>query len=577
MEGVVTAASDAAVFDRALLAALPDGVVVYAADGRCLFANEAATRLLGVSCHEFLAQDYDRLTLWKALDFSGCGLESIVAGKADIWEGPFSARGGMTRWLLVRRSWAQTLQGPVLLVVVSDLTARKKAEKTSSLSRASVERSSDPIYWVSPAGRILFVNDAGCRRYGYTRKEMLRLTVADLTPGLTEQDWQDRWAQIKSQRSLTLESVHGTKSGELFPVEVAANYFVHDGKEYNVAFVRDTSDRKLTEETLRLTKLSVDKAADLIHWIDPQGHLLYVSDSICVRTGYTRDELLGMTVFDLDPLQTPASWKKHWQLIKQQGSTVMESVHRTKSGELFPVELTVNFVESRGTEYNFAFARDVSERKGHERELVQAKEALEQAYDKLEEEVKKTHELNHSLNETQEILKYQALTDPLTGVMNRWAVLARLKEEEARADREGTYLGIGVIDVDHFKKVNDHYGHMAGDKVLKIITARISRSIRPYDLVGRFGGEEFLVVLPGADENGARVVLERLRRAVSDSPAKADGHLIPVTLSAGGASGRGVSTDELIRAADQALYRAKRNGRNQVVIAESKLLHLKAV
>ncbi len=113
---------------------------------------------------------------------------------------------------------------------------------------------------------------------------------------------------------------------------------------------------------------------------------------------------------------------------------------------------------------------------------------------------------------------YQARTDPLTGAMNRWAVLSRLREEETRAEREGTYLGIGVIDVDRFKKVNDRYGHVMGDAVLNAIAARLSTSIRPYDLLGRFGGEEFLVILPRADAAEVRLVLERIRRAVSDSP-----------------------------------------------------------
>ena len=321
----------------------------------------------------------------------------------------------------------------------------------------------------------------------------------------------------------------------------------------------------------------MDKSADLIHWIDSQGNLLYVSDSVCTRHGYTREALMGMTIFDLDPLQNPDSWREHWDSIKAHGSVVMQSMHKTAKGELFPVEVTVNFVESGGMEYNFSFARDISERKRYERELVSAKEELERANQRLEHEVHKTQELNKHLRDTQEILLYQARTDPLTGVLNRWAALSRLKEEEARAEREGTSLGIGIVDVDHFKKINDRYGHVTGDKVLSEIAARISMSIRPYDTLGRFGGEEFIIVLPKSDLAETREVLERIRRAVCESPVEDEGHSIPVALSAGGASGRGAAADVLIRAADQALYRAKRNGRNQTAVAETALPRLRAV
>jgi diguanylate cyclase (GGDEF)-like protein/PAS domain S-box-containing protein len=474
-------------------------------------------------------------------------------------------------------SGAASLDGTFIPALPDGEVACRAGEDTRSLSQASVDRWPDPVYWVSPSGRILFVNDAGCGRYGYTRDEMRGLSVRDITVGMTDEAWVTRWHEIKSQRALKVETIHRTKGGELFPVEVAANYFVHDGKEYSVAFVRDITERKRQEESLHLTKLSVDKAADLIHWVDSEGRLLYVSDSVCARHGYTREELMGMTVFDLDPSQNLDSWREHWRLIKECGSAALETVHQSRNGDVFPVEVTVNFVESEGKEYNFAFARDVSERRRQERELVEAKEALERANEKLEQQVMKTQELNRFLRDAQEILIYQARTDPLTGAMNRWAVLARLGEEEARTKREGTHLGIGIIDVDHFKKVNDSYGHVVGDLVLNDFAARLSMAIRPYDLLGRFGGEEFLVVLPRADETETRSVLDRIRRAVADSPFEADGHSIAVRLSAGGACGRGASADELIRAADQALYRAKRGGRNRVAMAEGLVSRLRAV
>ena len=147
------------------------------------------------------------------------------------------------------------------------------------------------------------------------------------------------------------------------------------GRPLGIVFAAlDITDRKKTEEALRLTQLSVDRAADLIHWIAQDGRLLYVSDSTCQRHGYSREDLLGMTIFDLDPSQSPGAWRKHWREMREQGSLSFESAHRTKVGEVFPVELTVNHVECNGREYAFAFGRDISERKRIEGELARSEE-----------------------------------------------------------------------------------------------------------------------------------------------------------------------------------------------------------
>ena len=132
--------------------------------------------------------------------------------------------------------------------------------------------------------------------------------------------------------------------------------------------VDDITERTRAEASLRLTQLSVDRSADLVHWVAPNGRVLYASDSFCRRCGYSHEEVLGKTVFDLDPAMTPEKWSNHWQELKLQGSMTFEAVHLTKEGELFPVEVTVNYVESEGQEINVALARDITERKRIEEE-----------------------------------------------------------------------------------------------------------------------------------------------------------------------------------------------------------------
>jgi two-component system, cell cycle response regulator len=120
-----------------------------------------------------------------------------------------------------------------------------------------------------------------------------------------------------------------------------------------------------------------------------------------------------------------------------------------------------------------------------------------------------------------------------------------------------------MIDIDHFKSVNDTYGHETGDEVLKAVVREIRKVLRPYDSLGRYGGEEFLVMAPNADRECATVIAERIRKQVADMPMAAGRHLVRVTLSIGVASGIGFDLVTLIRAADEALYKSKDSGRNK--------------
>ena len=164
--------------------------------------------------------------------------------------------------------------------------------------------------------------------------------------------------------------------------------------------------------------------------------------------------------------------------------------------------------------------------------------------------------------------RFRATHDSLTGMWNRGAIFDVLKREILRAQREGTSVGVVMADIDHFKKINDMYGHLAGDVVLREVAQRINAAVRTYDSVGRYGGEEFLVVLSGCEEEPVRHA-ERIRALVGDEPVVTREGSIPVTLSLGAAISNPQleEIEELIRAADAALYRAKRGGRNRVEAA----------
>jgi diguanylate cyclase (GGDEF)-like protein len=178
--------------------------------------------------------------------------------------------------------------------------------------------------------------------------------------------------------------------------------------------------------------------------------------------------------------------------------------------------------------------------------------------------------LQAELIEARETLRIQAMHDPLTGVWNRGAILEMLANELARASREGIPAAVAIADLDHFKHINDTFGHVAGDTALCEAVNRIRALLRPYDAIGRYGGEEFLIVLPGCTSHDACRLAERLRVGIGQEPINIPGGTITVTSSLGVAASDTIATLDattLIRAADTALYRAKGEGRDRVELA----------
>jgi two-component system, cell cycle response regulator len=172
--------------------------------------------------------------------------------------------------------------------------------------------------------------------------------------------------------------------------------------------------------------------------------------------------------------------------------------------------------------------------------------------------------LHDALLEANRRLARQALTDDLTGLANRRHGARQLEREVALGVRHGRLLALFRVDVDHFKAINDTHGHEAGDQVLAEVAHRLAGAVRGGDELARWGGDEFVAILPGTDKPGALRAAERLRAAAAVAPIQAAGTALDVTVSVGWADWEGDTPDDLLARADRALYRAKDTGRNQV-------------
>ena len=296
-------------------------------------------------------------------------------------------------------------------------------------------------------------------------------------------------------------------------------------------------------------KSVVENIGEVIFRIDSQGRWAYLNPAWETLTGQPIFTTLGRSWLDLvEPSARPELADRTEAVLRGEDQSARRAVRLETSGGLRWVELFIQSLRDQDGRVAGATGtlRDIDDRKRLEEHVITAKRRAEQ----------RAREAT-----------LLASTDELTGIANRRAFMGQLDREIAGAAEFGWPLAVAMFDVDHFKLVNDRYGHAVGDRVLQLIAARAASVVRGGDLVGRLGGEEFGILMPGATLNEAVQVAERLREAM-ETVAQVDESLPAVTISVGiAARERQRTAAELLAAADVALYTAKDDGRNRVRIA----------
>jgi diguanylate cyclase (GGDEF)-like protein/PAS domain S-box-containing protein len=295
------------------------------------------------------------------------------------------------------------------------------------------------------------------------------------------------------------------------------------------------------------TTAIVTTAVDAIITIDESGAIRSINPATERIFGFEEGELIGRDVNVLMADEDRAHHAGHLRRYAETGEARIlgagrETIARRKDGTIFPIDISVSEAKVGDDRLFVGLIRDITDRKRVEAELQAAKAAAEEA----------------------------ATHDPLTGLWNHNRIIEILIEEMSRGDRQGHPVSLAMLDLDHFKHVNDTHGHVVGDEVLREIARRLERAIRVYDSVGRFGGEEFMIVLPGTDRDEAEQAAERIRVEISRDPVLTSAGTLQVTGSLGVVTHVGEVVNDataLLVAADGALYDAKESGRDRVTIA----------
>lgn len=398
----------------------------------------------------------------------------------------------------------------------------------------AVEQSPAATAITDTEGRIEYVNQRFLDVTGFSREELLGKTPAMIQSGMTpESVYRDMWQTLRSGRIWKGELQNRKKTGELYwESETITPVRDDHGQVVNfVAVKEDITERKRQEDELKVMA-SVFETGQATLITDPDMRIEKVNQAFTDITGYHADEVIGQTprLFK-SGVHDHAFYARLWDAVLETGHWQGEIWNRNKYGDIYPLWQSITAVRDTAGEIRHFIAvfHSIAERKQMESELER-----------------------------------QATRDHLTGAHNRRAFDQAIRQAIRHSEHSGDSFSLLLFDIDHFKAVNDSYGHDTGDAILKRLASRAGEGLRSTDLLARWGGEEFAILLLDTPLKGAATFAERLRYQVATTRFEG----LTITISLGITEYLpGDDLDSMLARADDALYRAKRGGRNTAVVA----------
>ncbi|MBS0151867.1 MAG: PAS domain S-box protein [Nitrospira sp.] len=327
-----------------------------------------------------------------------------------------------------------------------EIIERKQVEDRLQRTQYAVDHAADQIFVIGPNGYFLDVNESGCRRLGYAKEELLTMSVMDIDPDIPQTTWSEMWNTLRCNGRFLTETRHRSRSGEVYPVEVVANYLQHNGQELNYAIVRDLTERRRAETAIRESelryKLVTEATFDGIA-IHDQGILLEVNAGLERMFGYQSGELLGRSILDL------IADESREQVVQnmQRGVTgPYEAMGRRKDGTTFPGEVVVRPYWYRGKQVRLVAGRDITVRKQLELEKARHLEELERQVEERTAEIAKLEVQRAQTEKLAAIGEMAAavaheINNPIAGIRNAFILV-----KQAVDSAHPHYEFVGMID-----------------------------------------------------------------------------------------------------------------------------------
>ena len=360
-----------------------DGIITVDLKGRITSWNPGAEGMYGYSEKEMPGEDLLRV-FPQAEREKGELLMPMKSGKAvSAFETVRRRKDGSRVNISLTLSPIKNAEGRLVGIsgIQRDITERKRAEEALKLTQFSVERTADPVFWIDADSRFLNVNDTACRHLGYSREELLSMTVSDINPAFPPERWAEYWKEVKRKGSLTFESSQRRKDGSEVPVEVATNYMEFNGKEYDFAFVRDITERKRAEDALRESEARnraiLQAAPDGILTFDESGVIDSFNPAAERIFGLSAPEVLDGKIGALMDGDDAPRFEAYLQWYLQTGenevfSLSREIIGRRKGGPTFPMNMTVSEMRLGGRRVFTGIIRDLTAHKTIENRIHQA-------------------------------------------------------------------------------------------------------------------------------------------------------------------------------------------------------------